>query len=408
MRIKLVIDDITDSNKNEKFQKAIKKLSEELKIPATIEHKETHREQWPFKATERIYQQYIRDYGLVLDELCSRLFATLDLPIVSTFKKSIDEKAKSLFMGKVFYNPQNGKYLKEKDIQKLIDAVDRFLNRNTPKAKEIVLKQAAISRILAGLRIAGTSYEEIRQVEPEEMKWKGKKLDTVSSSYSALNDSFKNMDMQRVEFYRMNLANHIQNVNDNLKDQIRNTITHGMISGKSNHEISQELFDKFGDANKQWDRVIETESGNIQSAEYINGILADSEPGAKTYFIRREFIDDRTCSFCAQAVNKPVIALWVESPLSDDQIKDPVASIAIWAGKTNIGRQRDEWWWPEATAHARCRGTWDVYDEEFEALDFEIKKPPKEVKPESKEMLDAAARARAFLRQQRKAALNEV
>ena len=93
--------------------------------------------------------------------------------------------------------------------------------------------------------------------------------------------------------------------------------------------------------------------------------MKDTLPGEKLYFIRREFADDVTCNFCIKATQEPIIALWSDVPLQDENIKDPVATIAIWDSKTNYGRSRADWRWTAAGIHPNCRGTWDGYYEEI-------------------------------------------
>jgi len=54
------------------------------------------------------------------------------------------------------------------------------------------------------------------------------------------------------------------------------------------------------------------------------------------------------------AVQDQIIARWSDVPLSDENINDPIASIAIWSGKTNFGRSRNDWWWSESGIHPNC------------------------------------------------------
>jgi hypothetical protein len=55
----------------------------------------------------------------------------------------------------------------------------------------------------------------------------------------------------------------------------------------------------------------------------------DAPKGERVYFKRYEL--PGCCSKCAKV--NGVIALWSDTPLADDKIKDPYASVAIWEGK---------------------------------------------------------------------------
>jgi len=359
--VKLEIKNITEDNHRDKFQKAIKHLSKELQIPATIEHKENNKEEFPFKAQEQLYEIYKKRFGLLMDELYSKVCSTLDMRPTSTFRKAIDPKAPKL--GKeILWNPETGTPITQKELDRLLGSIDKFMNRNNP-TKEFVISQAAVSRIIANLREKST-LEDIRKRDLDSLKYKGNKWDSYNT-YGKLKDSFPEMDSERLKFRERVVGNYIQDIGDKTRTGIRDTLDQGFLSGKSKGEISQDLFDKFGSLNKDWDRIVDTEGVNVFNAEYIDEQKADTLPGESIYFIRREFGDTKTCSFCQQAVNEQIIAKWSDTPLQDENIKDPYATIAIWSGKSNFGRGRADWWWPESTCHPHCRGYWERFYEEI-------------------------------------------
>lgn len=361
MRIELSISDITDDNRKDKFLKAIEKLSAKLNIVATIKHKEHHKENFPFTAQEELYNRYILKYGLIMDDLYSRVCATLGLRPVSTFKKSIEPGAAKL--GKeIIWNPETGIPITQKDLDKLLGAIDKFLNKNVgAMKKEFVISQSSIGRIIANLR-KNNSFDDIRGTPLDVLKIRGKKWSALTN-YAELNDSFPD-NYDRLKFRERVVGNYIQNVNETSRNKIRDVLDQGFMAGKSKGEISQELFDKFGDMNRDWDRIVDTEGVNIFNAEFIEEQMKDSLPGEPIYFIRREFADDRTCSFCIKATQEQIIARWSDVPLQDENIDDPFASIALWSGKTNYGKKRDEWQWSEGPIHCNCRGSWDrIYPE---------------------------------------------
>jgi len=358
--VKLEIKDITEDNQNEKFQKAISHLSKEMDIPATIEYKEGNKEDFPYRAQEELYEMFKVRFGLQMDDLYSRICSTLGLRPSSTFRKSIDPNAPKL--GKeILWNPETGRPITQTDLDRLLKAVDKFMNRNNP-TKEFVLNQASVSRMIANLRKSST-LEHVREIPLDAVAHKKIKWNDITD-YSDLNKLFP-ADYDRLKFRERVVGNYIQDVNDKTRKGIRDTLDQGFLAGKSKGEISQDLFYKFGSLNKDWDRIVNTEGVNIFNAEFIEEQKSDVLPGETLYFIRREFGDAKTCSFCQRAVNAPIIARWSEVPLSDEYINDPVASVALWSGKTNFGLKRDEWQWAEGSIHSNCRGYWDRYFEEY-------------------------------------------
>lgn len=363
MDVELSVKGITDDNRKEKFLRAVTSLSKAMKLPATVERKDSNKEEYPYLAQEKLYQKHVNEYGLVLDDLYSRLCATLGLPFKKRFEKAIDPKAPK-FGKEILFDPETGRQISEKALEKLLAAVDKFLNRNVAdKRDEFVISQAAVSRIISNLRSNGVPFEELREMDLDALKVNDTPWDQITT-YKQLKEAFPG-SFDDLSFRGRILGNYITQINDDTRQGIVNILDNGFAAGLSKGEISQNLFDHFGALNKDWSRIYEFEASNIFNQQYINEQRRDVIPGEELYFIRREFMDNRTCSFCARAANKPVIAKWVDKPLQDENIDDPVASIALWAGKSNIGRKPDEWWWAEGPIHPHCRGSWDRYYEEY-------------------------------------------
>jgi hypothetical protein len=360
--IKLEIDNITEENKKEKYHKAITELSKALDIPVTIEHKEHNKEEFPYKCQEDLYNQIEKERGLLNDELYSMVCVTLGLPLHSTHtKKSIDPNAKKLIRNITW--PEGGT-VSERDLRNLVEAIDKFLNRNTKgTAKEIVLKEANIARIIDQLR-KKKKPEEIRKMSYDQVVGQKKMLQ--------LNDIFNKDYAERLGLYERVIADKITNINEDTRNKIRDTINYGLITNQPKSIISQNLFDKFGDLNKDWQKIIDTETVNVFNESFVQTQVRDRKPGEKVYFKRIEINDNVTCKFCKKATEEDVIALYVDEPRNDDKIDDEVASIAIWSGKSNVGRAQSGWWWAMGSQHPFCRGFWERY---IPGMDFNFDLP---------------------------------
>lgn len=357
-RFNLEITDITEENRKDKLEKAIKAVSEILKIPATIEQKPHNKEQFPYKAQEQLYEMYKNRLGFMMDDLYSRICSTLGMRPTNTFRKAIDPNAPKL--GKeILWNPETGLPISQKDLDRLLAAVDKFMNKD-PFAKEFVISQAAVSRIISNLR-KNNSYSDLKDKDVHNLKY-DKQIWSDFTSYKQLEDTFPG-NYKDLKFDERIIGNYIADMTDKSKSGVRNVLDQGFKAGKSKSEISQELFDKFGSLNRNWDMIVDAEGANVFNANYIDEERKDVKADEPLYFIRREYNDAKTCNFCDKANDSPIIARWSEVPLQDEKIKDPVASIAIWAGKTNFGRSRKDWWWAEGIQHVSCRGYWERYYE---------------------------------------------
>jgi len=126
---------------------------------------------------------------------------------------------------------------------------------------------------------------------------------------------------------------------------------------------------------KNWNRIASTEMASI----YEMGILAPYEadamaslkdPSRAQYFVRI----GGTCDFCvsvrgtiARLIPSSIIAGENTELLSDIGIKDPNTNYALWIGKNNIGRKKQEWFHAVCPAHPHNKATMQPInlDEEY-------------------------------------------
>jgi hypothetical protein len=370
MEIVLRVNNLTDENRTHKFEAAATELAKAMKVPATIKKKPGEgKELYPYRAQEELYQRQMNAFGLAMDELYSRVCVTVGFVPTDRFSKAIDPKAPKL--GKeIIWNPETGKPISQKDLDRLLNAVDKYLNKNIKsKGEEMVISQAAVARIISNLRQNGASFEELKDKPLSSLKTPGgKPWDSISTYGGLLRDFPGDYEGLRFTGDRV-MGNHITGITDNIRSGIVNVLDDGFSAGLTRGQMSQMLFDRFGSYNKDWDRLIDTEGVNVFNRQYIAEQIQDVPAGEPVYFIRREFFDNKTCRFCMKA-QQDVIAKWVDRPRASEEIDDPVASVALWAGKSNYGRKQDDWWWAEGAIHPNCRGSWDRYYPEYEGIEL--------------------------------------
>lgn len=365
--VKLTITDISEHNRQYKFEKAINHLSKALGVPITIKPRESKgkKEEFFFQAQDDLVERWIRYFGNMVDQVYLGVCEYLELPVVTTFKKSIEEdlaNEKPLTVrGKAVFHPETGKPITRGEFNKLVQSIEKFLNRKIKdKEKQIVLDNAALGRLL-GRMVGVNTPEAVRTLGLDQVKARGYNFEDVSSSVQAYKDAF-NPSPEELNQFRINqeiVGEQIQDIGDDMLKRVKTVYWNGVRGRKSKAQIAQDLFDQCGTMNKDIRRIVETESVNIQNAAYINEEVATSPEGEKIYFQRMEVVDGVTCNHCRKIKGK--IVLWVDDPLPSEEINDPIAKIAIWPGKTNFGRRQAEWWVAEGGQHPSCRGSWLRY-----------------------------------------------
>ncbi len=375
MDYRIILESITEKNKLEKYTQAVSRLAKALEIPVTVRptHEE-NKEEFSFKAQEQLTKHWNIFFGRITDNLYYALCRYLELPVINTFSKAIGEGGESLiFRGKVMYNPETGKPFKVRDWNNLIGAIEKFLNRKMKDAeKKIVLDSNALGRIISRMLKYNTK-EAVQALRLEEVAYKGRFWTELSESLKKYKEAFNpsNMELSRLQLTEDSLGNYITNINQNTLKEIKGVFLEGFKQKKNKRQVSQDLFDKMGSLNKDWERIIEFETNDNFNNAFIQEEMATEEPGEKIYLRRVEMGDAFVCSHCTKI--KGILVLVVNEPLEDEKISDKHAKIAIWEGKSNIGRSQKNWWVAAGSQHPYCRGSWyREYPEKEEKFGYDF------------------------------------
>lgn len=195
-------------------------------------------------------------------------------------------------------------------------------------------------------------------------------LETARGAYR-----LTNADERAIEYSRLHAGHYIAEMGDRAREKIRTTITRALAEKKSPAKLSQDLFNAYGDLNKDWRRIALTESNIAVS----NGYLASLPEG-------QIVVGDSSadaCEWCQQNIHGRAFKLLTEAPEPTDGIyyTQEQSWRQVWIGKTNIGRSRsarrrdgmmrtpDELWHPCIPAHPHCRCRWRRFVSAVEAID---------------------------------------
>lgn len=315
-----------------------------------------------YKMLEDVQDGLCRHFTMMLNVIYKTLCRYLGLPEVSeTMLKSRGNEEEPLILnGRVIFSPETGEPLKNRDWQRLINAIEKYIGRKMrDRDQRLVMQNAAVAKILSHL-LKNNTREAIEKLRLESVD---KKVGfyRATESWKRLKEAFPDLsaaDIDRLEFARDNVGNYISSVGAEVVKKIKEVYYQAVTGKKDKGVISQELFDRFGDLNRNYERIVKTESNNITNRELIREGLRGAAEGEPVYFKRYEG-SANICLFCRDA--NGVIARWSDKPMDNDQCDDGIASVWIWDGKSNFGRKGSQIWYAAESFHPNCQGIWERY-----------------------------------------------
>lgn len=308
--------------------------------------KEKVHEQSPWLA----HKQYEASVTDPVSDLILKLF--LDIRRIWLKQPGEFQKAESLFKlnGKIFINPKTGKPLtmqQWKEILKTLDKAMLYIFKD--KEEALVKKAILLGKILDGMDEDQRMREEYGQLD--------------------FSESLPHSDPwnEALTFGEQNSAEYIVALRKKARKDIAVTINDAIKNHKTTRQLEMELFDKFGDLNRDWRRIASTEIANNVN----NGILLSEEEtrvGGEPIFMKGISMEN-ACKYCVALVKDKVVVL-TKGPVKGGSVKiDGKKYIAIWPGKTNYGRDTQHYI-ATTPIHPNCRCSWTRWYPEFEKAKY--------------------------------------
>ena len=336
-----------------------------------------HAEKPSYQALQDIIDNSNAEVEKIKRQAYNLICKFLGLPKINKISKSITDEL--TVNGKIIFDPLYGKPLKQKDFAQMINKLENFLSRRLAETERQMLLQSTALGYLIALSKNGQTQLLLETVKLKNIVHKGKSFEQLCTDYETLKHNFDKVtdnEIAKLQFIEDKIGVYVTSAKNATIKIIKDIYYDAIINHKSKQKISQEMYDQLGFLNRSWDTIARTESNNLKNHAFIVGSLNDK---GKTYF-RRRVGSYNTCKICASHRDK--IALWSEKPLTDDTINDELADIAIWSGKSNIGRNQKDWWIPEGSTHPNCFCEWEkLLDEEVKyfrkSIDIAKAKNPK-------------------------------
>lgn len=176
-------------------------------------------------------------------------------------------------------------------------------------------------------------------------------------TYESLLPTLDKRETETLQWTATRGAAHVTGIGDVARKALRDELTAGAMEKLGSGALQQRLFDKFSAMNRDWRRLVVTET----AASIQNGTLASVDPadGWEVQWVAAA----KACPFCSAMDGKRFKVVDPKSANRDGQTQ-------VWVGKTNIGRFAskrdkdgnmrgpDEQWWPCLPAHPNCSCRW--------------------------------------------------
>lgn len=378
--IHLTINEITTLNRRGKYIKAVQALAKAMELPITIKPRDKERaEQYVYASQKDLTEKWRNEVGGIIDVIYHGICSTFKIPVIKTFSKALDAIGANArpvseaiwYNGRIVFNPETGQPINKKDFEKIIRALEKFLNKRlAPQGRKIVLNAIALGRTMAR-RLLETPESELRKLKLVDIEYQGKTIEWMSESlnrqdrlFGPVSISDKKKLINAVDIAEQSMAENITKITDEIRHAVKRTIIDGMKGRLPKKQIAQRLFDRLGNVNRDWGMIVDTEMVDTFNNAFLRESSLSSYPGEKRYYKRIEANDKFTCPWCKKIRN--TVALFVDKPLEDDTINDPIAKVAIWEGKDNVGRSSKNLWIAAGAQHPWCRGSWVRYFPEQE------------------------------------------
>ncbi len=305
-------------------------------------------EAFTYRCHKDMMERINRDIATLAHKTYSFVQSYFGLPEITTMSK-----ADMRWKGRLIYSPETGRPITQKEWKAFVDALERFMNRNySGLGERWVLSAEAMGRLLDRM-VSYQSLEAVQNAALRDFKYGTKTYDWISDSVknlrTTMGESLTRSQQARIEVARQSAAQRVTNVKDATRNKIQQIIIDGVRDRKSKSQVSQALFDSCASMNRDMQRIADSEYQMAMNRAYIAEEVRNCADGEKVYFQRFEMLDAHTCKKCERLKGK--VAIWSETPLPDEKVRDEYASYAIWEGKVDGDA-------PVDILHPWCRGSW--------------------------------------------------
>mgnify|MGYP001084931215 CR=1 FL=1 len=166
-------------------------------------------------------------------------------------------------------------------------------------------------------------------------------------------------EAQAVEHAVQSAAEKISEVNERHINGIRQLVVRAKRERWSAERLAQELYDMYGEQNRDWRRVAITELAMADNDAYLSGV----EEGETVVGMSSAGM----CKQCEKLITSKTYIV-THDP---EKMNEQYGHTHVWPGKTNFGRRVSEYW-PCIPLHPNCRCRWHRISRFYKMVDGKL------------------------------------
>lgn len=341
-------------NGEQKYHQAISVLSKAYKKPEPFSDETLSKEVSPYASVRDLEHESKERVSILLLELFDQIrYRWLNL------SKARDDDKPFKLDGRIFINPKTGKPLTKKQWKQIKKDLTRAFGIIYQQEEERIVKVA----MALGKLLNQTSVPK-----------------AIKSPFSSFNLTSKTASQtlatppyySALEFAEQQAGESITDLTNRSFKRVHDTIVEAQKNRTGAQRLERDLFYQFGDMNRDWRMIAETEiANNVNNGQLITEIERQKEKDPKKPVYMKGISAPDACEWCRSRVNNQVVVLLERPPGNgtDTVTRDGKAYTAIWPGKSNVGRRRANWWVAAGAQHPHCRCTWNQHTPGFEKYD---------------------------------------
>lgn len=181
---------------------------------------------------------------------------------------------------------------------------------------------------------------------------------------------FNSVQKNMLRFAQVSAAENITSMSSRTKTQLRSLLSNAKLQGLSQKDLANQMRLTFKGLDKDWRRIVVTESASIAT----NGYIMSQGEGQK--IVGQSAAD--ACPWCIDKIHGKIFTV---THIAAQAMTSGMWDTHIWTGKNNVHRSRHkntaagkkrssaELWKPCIPMHPHCRCRWVAFNPRFHVVD---------------------------------------